>query len=210
MGFLAERSKDEDKLLRLAASMDEFERYAAGQASRVAWVADALAERFGLATRDREFLEQAALLHDMGEMRMGRDYIRASRDLTPSERLDLERHPVIGEQEVARLELPKSVQLLVRWHHEWWNGNGYPDHLEAEQIPLAARILHVADAYCSLTADRPWRKSISDADARSHLGKWAAIEFDPAMILAFRDIRLPDETAEREVQDTAPMFSTVS
>src|SRR5436305_6928934 len=110
--------------------MDEFEGYAAGQANRVAWVADALAEKFGVASRDREFLEQAALLHDLGEMRMRRDYIPADRPLSPQERLDLERHPVIGEQEIAKLELPKSTQLIVRWHHEWWNGAGYPDHLE--------------------------------------------------------------------------------
>jgi HD-GYP domain-containing protein (c-di-GMP phosphodiesterase class II) len=210
VGFLAERSKDEDKLLRLAASMDEFECYAAGQASRVAWVADALAEKFGLAARDREFLEHSALLHDLGEVRMGRDYIRASRELTPSERLDIERHPVISEQEVARLDLPKSVQLLVRWHQEWWNGTGYPDRLEAEEIPLSARILHIADAYCSLTADRPWRKALSDADARRHLDEWAAIEFDPAVVLVFRNIRLPDENPEHLVQDAAAMFSTFS
>src|SRR6478672_2976443 len=115
--------------------MDEFEGYPAGQASRVAWVADALAEKLGVANRDREFLDQAALLHDLGEMRMGRDYIRDDRGLTPQERLDLERHPVIGEQEIAKLELPRSTQLIVRWHHEWWNGTGYPDRLEAEQIP---------------------------------------------------------------------------
>src|SRR6478672_3638740 len=102
--------------------MDEFEGYAAGQASRVAWVADALSEKLGVAGRDREFLDQAALLHDLGEMRMARDYIGAYRELSASERLDLERHPVIGEQEIAKLELPKSTQLIVRWHHEWWNG----------------------------------------------------------------------------------------
>ncbi|MFL6375242.1 MAG: HD-GYP domain-containing protein, partial [Pyrinomonadaceae bacterium] len=117
MGFLAERSPEEDKLLSIAASMDQFEGYAPGQANRVAWLADALAEKFGLARRDREFLEQASLLHDIGEMRMARDYIRADRELTTDERLDLERHPVIGEQEIAKLELPKSTQLIVRWHH---------------------------------------------------------------------------------------------
>lgn len=186
--------------------MDQFEGYAAGQASRVAWVADALAEKFGLARRDREFLEQAARLHDIGEMSMGRDYIRANRALASSERLDLERHPVIGEQEIARLELAKSTQLIVRWHHESWNGSGYPDRLEAEQIPLSARILRVADAYCSLTADRPWRRPLTDEDARRHLVDWAAIEFDPAIVLAFRDVRLL-QTAPESRSETA-IFST--
>jgi HD-GYP domain-containing protein (c-di-GMP phosphodiesterase class II) len=203
---------NEDKLPALARSMDEFEGYAAGKASRVAWVADALAEKFGVASRDREFLEQAALLHDLGEMRMGRDYIHADRVLTADERLDLERHPVIGEQEIAKLDLPKSTQLIVRWHHEWWNGTGYPDHLEAEQIPFSARILRVADAYCALTARRPWREAMSDDDARRHLAEWAALEFDPAIVLAFRGIRLPKaaETTneQRSKEAAAEIFSS--
>ena len=188
--------------------MDDFEGYAAGQASRVAWVADALAEKFGLARRDRDSLEQAALLHDIGEMAMGRDYIRSARKLNPHERLDLERHPVIGEQEIAKLDLPKSVQLIVRWHHEWWNGAGYPDRLESEQIPQSARILRVADAYCSLTADRPWRKAMSDEEARRHLAEWAALEFDPAIVMAFRDIQMPHAAPEPQPVESAPIFSS--
>jgi len=205
VSFLA----NEDKLLNLARSMDEFEGYAAGQASRVAWIADALAEKLGVASRDREFLEQAALLHDIGEMRMAREYIRANHALTAHERLDLERHPVIGEQEIAKLELPKSTQLIVRWHHEWWNGSGYPDHLETEQIPLSARILRVADSYCSLTADRPWRRAMSDDAARRHLAEWAAIEFDPAIVLTFRDITLPQDAPQTDVEEeAASIFSS--
>jgi HD-GYP domain-containing protein (c-di-GMP phosphodiesterase class II) len=199
---------DQDNLLKLAGSMDEFEGYPSGQASRVAWVADALAERSGLSSRDRHSLEQAALLHDIGEVRMGRDYISSARELTAQERLDLERHPVIGEQEAAKLELPKSTQLVIRWHHEAWNGGGYPDRLEAEQIPLSARILRVADEYCSLIADRPWRKALTDEDARRHLIEWAAVEFDPTIVMAFRDIRLPQAAKPEPAEVAAPIFSS--
>ena len=188
--------------------MDQFEGYAAGQANRVAWLADELAEKLGLAGRDREFLEQASLLHDIGEMRMGRDYIRATRELTTDERLDLERHPVIGEQEIAKMDLPKSTQLIVRWHHEWWNGSGYPDRIEAEQIPLSARILRVADAYASLTADRPWRKALTDAEARRHMNEWAALEFDPAIVMIFREIHLPQAASVSDAETSAPIFSS--
>lgn len=204
MSFLV----DEDKLLKLANSMDEFEGYAVGQASRVAWVADALAEKLGFSARDRHSLEQAALLHDIGEMRMARDYMSSGRELTANERLDLERHPVIGEQEAAKLELPKSTQLIIRWHHECWNGTGYPDRLETEQIPLSARVLRVADAYCSLTADRPWRKALSEDDARRHLTEWAALDFDPSIVMAFRDIRLPQAAPARQAEEAAPIFSS--
>ncbi len=116
---------------------------------------------------------------------MARDYIAASRVLTVEERIDLQRHPVIGEQSTAKIGLPRAVQLIVRWHHEWWNGSGYPDGLEGEQIPLAARIFRVADTYSSLVSPRPFREAMSPEDARKYLIEWAGIEFDPAVVKAF-------------------------
>src|SRR5215218_1088095 len=87
----------------------------------------------------------------------------------------------------------RSVQLLVRWHHEWFGGGGYPDALRGEQIPLGARILRVADAYAALTDARPWRAAGTEAEARKHLGLWAGIEFDPAVVLAFLSLEgLPE------------------
>jgi len=188
--------------------MDEFEGYAPGQGNRVAWTADKIAETLGVSARDRSILQQAAMVHDIGEVRMSRDYLRADRPLTMSERLDLERHPIIGEQEGARLELPKSVQLLIRWHHEWWNGNGYPDHLETDQIPLTARILRVADSYCSLTADRPWRRAKTDQDAREQLYLGAGHEFDPAVVYELRSINLPAVSKTATSDEGLELFSS--
>ena len=116
---------------------------------------------------------------------MDREFIRSPRELSSSERFDLERHPVIGEQETAKLGLPRGVQLIVRWHHEWWNGSGYPDGLESEQIPLAARILRVSDTYAALTAARPHRAANTVEEAKKYLVEWAGIEFDPTVVKAF-------------------------
>jgi len=73
----------------------------------------------------------------------------------------------------------------VRWHHEWWNGAGYPDALEREQIPLGARILRVADTYSAMTDARPYKTAISAAEAKRYLTEWAGIEFDPKIVKAF-------------------------
>jgi HD-GYP domain-containing protein (c-di-GMP phosphodiesterase class II) len=170
--------------LRLAAEADEFEGYRRPHAARVASIADALAARFRLAREDRSALVFAALLHDVGEMAMRRDYIRRPGPLTEDERLDLWRHPVIGEQEAAKAGADRAVQLLVRWHHEWWNGGGYPDALRGERIPLAARILRAADAYAALTDERPFRPAETETAARRHLTELAGIEFDPRVVLA--------------------------
>src|SRR5437764_9949202 len=144
-----------EAFVRLSAGVDEFEAYAHPHASRVARISDALAERFRLSRADRSSIVFASLLHDIGELAMKRDYIRRAGPLTDAERLDLQRHPVIGEQEAARAGADRAVQLLVRWHQEWWGGAGYPDALRGEQIPLAARILRLADAYAALTDTRP-------------------------------------------------------
>jgi HD-GYP domain-containing protein (c-di-GMP phosphodiesterase class II) len=133
-------------------------------------------------------MQQAALVHDIGEVVMCREYIRESRVLTPDEFLDMQRHPVIGEQETARRGMSRGVQLLVRWHHEWWNGDGYPDALEGEQIPLAARILRVADSYAALTDNRPRRQAMQDDEAKQYMTEWAGLEFDPKVVKAFLSI----------------------
>ena len=182
----------DDKLLKLAAEIDAFECYDVAHATRVAAIAAELGKAFNLASQDLFFLDQAALVHDIGELAMGRHYISLRRELTGDERIDLERHPVIGEQEVAKLGLSRAVQLIVRWHHEWWNGSGYPDRIEGEQIPLTARILRAADSYSALTSSRPFRRAMSDDEARRHITAWAGIEIDPDIARALLNVRLPD------------------
>jgi len=171
-----------EAFLELAKTTDRFERYEHAHAQRIATIADELATTFHLARHDRGSLQAAALLHDLGEVAMEREYIQAARPLTIEERLDLARHPVIGEREASRVGADRAAQLLVRWHHEWWNGCGYPDALRREEIPLAARILRVADSYVALTEARPFRAALSDDEARRELADAAGIEFDPAVV----------------------------
>ncbi len=171
--------------VELATVSDRFEVYANPHAQRVATLADEVAKLFKLARQDRSSLRIAALAHDMGEVVMEREYIKRAGPLNAEERLDLARHPLIGEREAARSGADRGAQLLVRWHQEWWNGMGYPDALQREQIPLAARILRVTDAYASLTDKRPFRPARTEEEARRHLTEWAGIEFDPRVVQAF-------------------------
>lgn len=182
--FLAHAAGEDDSLIALASEIDDFCAYTPGHSRRVAAIAGALANAFNLASQDRGFLDQAALVRDVGEKHMARNYIPAARVLTENERFDLERHPVIGEQETAKLGLSRGVQLIVRWHHEWWAGSGYPDRIEGEQIPLTARILRVADTYAALLSPRPYRNAMPVEDARRFIAEWAGIEFDPEIARA--------------------------
>lgn len=179
--------------LQLAAAADRFERYANPHATRIAAIADELAKTFHIAAHDRKLLRIASYMHDLGEVAMEREYIQRAGSLTDEERIDLARHPVIGEQEAARASADRPVQLLVRWHHEWWNGCGYPDALRQNEIPLAARILRVADSYAALTDARPFRPAMSEVKARELLIERAAIEFDPAVVTAFLSLGQLDD-----------------
>jgi HD-GYP domain-containing protein (c-di-GMP phosphodiesterase class II) len=168
----------------LSVGVDDFEGYANPHAARIAAIADQIGRSFDLGSRDRFSLRIAALGHDLGEIVMNRDYMHRPGALSEDERIDLARHPLIGEREAADSGADRGAQLLVRWHHEWWNGGGYPDGLRFEQIPLGARILRVADAYASLTDARPFRKAYSEKQAREHLLEWTGLEFDPRVVRA--------------------------
>lgn len=174
-----------EAFIQLAKTTDKFERYENPHAQRVAVIADEIAQQFHLARHDRGSLYAAALLHDLGEVAMERDYIQATGPLSKDERLDLTRHPVIGEREASRVGADRAAQLLVRWHHEWWNGAGYPDALRREEIPLAARILRLADSYAAMTDARPFRPALTEEAARSELIDRAGIVFDPSVVSMF-------------------------
>lgn len=210
-----------DAFQQLASTSDRFEQYDHPHAARIAVIADELAKLFHMARHDRGSLQVAAWLHDLGEVAMERDYIQQRGALTTDDRIDLARHPVIGEREASRVGADRAAQLLVRWHHEWWNGCGYPDALRREEIPLAARILRVADSYAALTDARPFRSAMTTAQARKELTDRAGIEFDPAVVKVFLTLDLLPEldsfapeadgvlsTLQPEKQDGWGLFSS--
>ncbi len=172
----------EASLQQIAARVDQFEFYAHPHATRVAVIADELGRHFNFAAGDARSLRQAALIHDAGMLAMRRDYIARAGMLTAEERRDLVRHTIIGEGEAARLNLSRTVQLIVRWHHEAWNGDGYPDNLREVEIPLAARILHVADVYAALTDSRPSRPARTAHQALQIMREGAGLDFDPRVV----------------------------
>jgi len=194
----------------LAAEADRFEQYPNPHAIRVAAIADQIGKAFSLGGRDRLSLRVAALAHDLGEAAMARDYIHRNGPLSDEERVDLARHPVLGEHAAAHAGADRGAQLLVRWHHEWWNGGGYPDGLRFEQIPLGARILRVADAYAALTDERPFRPAYSEKQARDHLLEWIGLEFDPGVVRALLSLEPFDELRSFYQEDAPPDFAGIA
>ncbi len=176
------------QLIKLAEEIDQVEGYTQPHAILMARLAEELGHNCGLRGSDLVALKFAALAHDLGERVMKRAYLQRAGELSWDERLDLWRHPILGEQAAAQRGLPRQAQLLIRWHHEWWNGLGYPDALAGEAIPIGARILRVVDTYCALIVERPYRLRLAEEEAQRMIADQAGLEFDPAVAQQFLDL----------------------
>ncbi len=200
-----------DRLLKLARETDRVEGYTEPHAVLIAQYAEKIGAQMGLHGLDLTALKFAGLAHDLGERALKRNYLLSPEGLTWEQTLDLWRHPILGEQAAAELRLPRHTQLLIRWHHEWWNGQGYPDGLANTAIPLGARILRTVDTYCALIADRPHRNHYAPADAEQLVADLAGIEFDPQVVKCLLAI-LAEERQHHapELWQVPPAFAPVA
>jgi putative nucleotidyltransferase with HDIG domain len=158
---------------------------ATGRHSRaVAELAARVAAHLDLGADQVELVRLAGALHDVGKLAVAREILRKPGPLDARERRTLERHPVTGFRLLDRLRI-EPVATWVLHHHERWDGRGYPAGLAAEEIPLGARILLVADAYDAMTTDREYRRRRSHTEAVAELERCAGTQFDPGVVAAF-------------------------
>jgi putative nucleotidyltransferase with HDIG domain len=143
----------------------------------------AVADELGLSSRERRDAEFAALLHDVGKVRVPNEIINKPGKLTPEERKIIEQHTVEGEQMLLKVGgLLGDIGRIVRACHERWDGEGYPDGIAGEQIPLIARIVACCDAYNAMTSDRSYRKALPVSEAVAELRRGSGSQFDPRVV----------------------------
>jgi two-component system cell cycle response regulator len=130
-------------------------------------------------------LRYAAAFHDIGKIAVPETILNKPGPLTDSERVQIERHPVVGEQILRPVDFLEPVRELVRSCHERWDGSGYPDGLAGEKIPLGARVILVCDAHDAMTRDRPYRPALPDVAARAEIQSYAGVQFDERVTAAF-------------------------
>jgi putative two-component system response regulator len=165
-------------LLSLASVLEAKDPYTRGHSARVGRLAAGLAREMGLPAEECEQMHVAGLLHDIGKVGVPERLINKPGTLTEEEFLTIMNHPSDGEGMCRRLRTVRGVLPMIRYHHERWNGRGYPEHLRGEEIPLGARVLSLADAYDALTSDRSYRKSSPPHEALAILreetreGQW--------------------------------------
>jgi HD-GYP domain-containing protein (c-di-GMP phosphodiesterase class II) len=174
----------------LLSDVVEFDdQYTADHSRSVVDLTHAVAEEIGFDTRDRQTLEFAAMLHDVGKIAIPKEILNKPAKLTDEEFAVMKKHTIEGQYMLDRVGgLLGSVGEIVRSCHERWDGKGYPDGLQGEQIPLAARIVFTCDAYNAMTTDRVYRPAMSRDAALQELRENAGTQFDPTVVAALERV----------------------
>ena len=162
----------------------------------VAACADRLAGELALANELRRTVVEGALLHDVGKLLVDESILEKPGPLTADERRLINLHPLEGER-IVRWSVDPGVADVVRTHHERWDGQGYPHGLAADEIPMAARVVAVADAYLAMLEERPYRAPRSQTAALRELQDGAGTQFDPSCVAALVSLVTPDPDVRR-------------
>jgi putative nucleotidyltransferase with HDIG domain len=187
----------------LVATLDARDRYTAGHSTAVAIYARDIAKRMGLSERERDLVHLCGLVHDVGKIGLPAGLLEKPGALTLDERREMERHSEIGEEILRNVDDYGEIAEVVRSHHERVDGTGYPDRLVADEIPLLARIIAVADAYNAMTSDRPYRDAMPSRVARLRLAQAVESQFDTSVVAAFEAILATASEAYRLGMDDA-------
>jgi putative nucleotidyltransferase with HDIG domain len=177
-----------ESVYSLVQAIEMRDPYTRGHSLQVAKLASTIAEAIGISGKDLELVKFAGLLHDVGKIAVPECILRKPSFLTNDEWKVIQLHP---KQSVAIIDPIKGLRQIRDWvlyHHERWDGRGYPKNIKGDRIPIQSRILSVCDTYSAMTEDRPYRKRLSDQEARSEIRKVAGSQLDPTISSIFLDL----------------------
>ena len=188
------RMHDEQRTLLLQCitaltnAIDARDPYTRGHSERVTEYSLLIAKRLNFTENEMLDLRNAALLHDIGKLRIRDNILNKSSKLSPEEYEEMQRHPVYGAGIMMPVQSFKKIIPYILHHHEYFNGAGYPDRKQGSEIPLNARIISIADTFDAITSDRPYRKGRSAEEAVNILRKCSGSQFDPDLVNIFVQI----------------------
>jgi putative nucleotidyltransferase with HDIG domain len=180
----------------LANALDARDRYTAGHSQRVSQIAASIARAMNLGAAEQENVRIGALLHDIGKIGIPDHVLQKPGALSDAEFALIKQHPTIGCRILEGVNGLNPYLPVVELHHENWDGSGYPHGLQGVETPLAARIVHVADAWDAMTSDRPYRLGFSQARALAVISINAGTQFDPNIVEVFSRMMQPEQTEE--------------
>lgn len=171
--------------VKLAASMSQLHEEHDHHGAHVAGLARQVAMAQGLPLSAVALIEIGAHLHDIGKLRLPSKLLNVPRKLTPAEMVEIQKHTTLGWAIVDQADFAPAICEIVRHHHECYDGNGYPDRLAGQQIPLGARIVAICDVYAAMITQRPHRPPFTQAFAQSYLQAGKGQVFDPDLVDLF-------------------------
>ncbi|MFA6432169.1 MAG: HD domain-containing phosphohydrolase, partial [Candidatus Margulisiibacteriota bacterium] len=166
----------------LAMAVEARDYYSRGHSDRVSQYSVKIAEKLGLDADTIKNIKDAAELHDIGKIGITDEILRKASSLSDEEMQIMRKHPLIGEGIVKPVRSLARLCNIIRSHHEWLDGSGYPDKLKDSQIPLGSKILAVTDSYDAMTTDRPYRKGLSVDVAKEELKKYIGVRYDKKIV----------------------------
>ncbi|MCI2429044.1 HD-GYP domain-containing protein [Candidatus Acetothermia bacterium] len=187
-GYMKLRQESQRTIEKMVQMLHERDRYTGEHSQAVADLVIKIAQELQLPEDQIETIRLAALVHDIGKVSIPDKILNKPGSLDPPERALVEQHTIVGYELLKNLEMYREVAPLVKYEHERWDGTGYPERLSAEQIPLGARIIHVADVYHALISDRPYRRAqgrpdhYEPAEAVRMIQEMSGRHFDPQVV----------------------------
>lgn len=174
----------------LSKTIEAKDPYTSGHANRVEDYALALATAIGLSEDKIQNIKTAAVLHDIGKIAINDNILNKATRLTSEEYAQIMRHPSVGADIISKMDFFKDIEDIVRYHHERYDGKGYPEGLKGDDIPVEACILAIADAYDAMTSDRPYRDALSKEEALDEIKNNAGSQFHPQLAEAFINLMI--------------------
>ncbi|MHC1691754.1 MAG: HD domain-containing phosphohydrolase [Sphaerochaetaceae bacterium] len=166
-------------------TIEQKDAYTKGHCNRVCNIAIALGKALNLSHEHLLMIEGGALLHDIGKIGISEKILNKTSSLTKEEYEIIKMHPVSGERIIRHIELFQPYRPIIRSHHEWFDGSGYPDGLKGEAIPLEVRIVSLADAFDSMTSSRAYRSALPPEIALEEIKLFSGTQFDPELVDLF-------------------------
>ena len=188
----------------LSDAVDAKDRYTSGHSKRVAEYSRKIAERLGKNKEEQEEIYRAGLLHDVGKIRIPAEIINKPGKLTDEEYNIIKIHPVTGYHILRSISEESFIAIAAKYHHERYDGTGYPNRLAGENIPEVARILGVADSYDAMASNRSYRNALPQEVVRSEIEKGKGTQFDPR--IADVMLQMIDEDKEYQMKETATLI----